>query len=145
MSVELPVIGTFNTIDLLHKSHNAPFRNRNVHTRAHFCYKILHCGIFVWCIVGFVRWFYCFRMTTCSIHSRNSVVINTLRLKTLTTLCSRYFQTHFLVLNCCILIKSSLKFVPNVPFNNISALIQIMTQCRGKAIIKSNYSITMTS
>ena len=52
--------------DLLHKSHNtpvlyqtnnAPFCNRNVHdTCAHFCYKIVHCGIFVWCIVGYLRW-----------------------------------------------------------------------------------------
>ena len=23
---------------------------------AHFCYQMVHCGIFVWCIVGFVRW-----------------------------------------------------------------------------------------
>ena len=37
-------------------SHNAPFCNRNVHTCAHFCYKMVHCGIFVWCIVGFERW-----------------------------------------------------------------------------------------
>ena len=33
--------------------HNAPFCNRNVHT--HFCYKMLHCGIWIWCIVGFVH------------------------------------------------------------------------------------------
>ena len=39
-------------------SHNATFCNRNVHTCAHFCYKMLHCGIFVWCIVGFVRLVY---------------------------------------------------------------------------------------
>ena len=37
-------------------SHNAPFCNRNVHMCAHFFYKIMHCGIFVTCIVGFVRW-----------------------------------------------------------------------------------------
>ena len=30
-------------------------------TRAHFCYKILHCGIWHRCILGFVRWVYCFR------------------------------------------------------------------------------------
>ena len=35
-------------------SHNAPFCNRNVHMCAHSCYKIVYCGIFVWCIVGFV-------------------------------------------------------------------------------------------
>ena len=39
-------------------SHNAPFCNRNVHTCAHFCHKMVHYGIFVWCIVGFVRWVY---------------------------------------------------------------------------------------
>ena len=33
-------------------SHNAIFCNRNVHMCAHFCYKMLHCGIFVKCIVG---------------------------------------------------------------------------------------------
>ena len=36
-------------------SHNAPFCNRNVHTRAHFCYKMMHCGIWDWCIVEFVQ------------------------------------------------------------------------------------------
>ena len=39
-------------------SHNATFCNRNVHMCAHFCYKMVHCGIFVWCILGFVRWVY---------------------------------------------------------------------------------------
>ena len=28
-------------------------------THAHFLYKMLHCGISVWCIVDFVRWDYC--------------------------------------------------------------------------------------
>ena len=42
-------------------SHNAPFCNKNVHMYAHFCYKMVHCGIFVWCIVGFVRWGYSFK------------------------------------------------------------------------------------
>ena len=39
-------------IDPLHKSHNAiqishnaPFCNRNVHTCAHFCYKVMHCAL----------------------------------------------------------------------------------------------------
>ena len=31
-------------------SHNAAFCNRNVHTFAHFLYKMLHCGIWDWCI-----------------------------------------------------------------------------------------------
>ena len=28
-------------------SHNVPFCNRNVHICAHFCYKMVHCAIFV--------------------------------------------------------------------------------------------------
>ena len=36
-------------------SHNVPFCNRNVHTCAHFCYKMVHCGIWDWCIMGFVK------------------------------------------------------------------------------------------
>ena len=38
-------------------SHNAPCCSRNVHMCAHFCYKMVHFGIFVRCIVGFVIWF----------------------------------------------------------------------------------------
>ena len=38
--------------------HNAPLCNRNVHTCAHFCYKVVHCGIFAWRIMEFVRWIY---------------------------------------------------------------------------------------
>ena len=31
---------------------------------AHFCHKVVHWGIFIWCIVWFVRWVYsCFRTT----------------------------------------------------------------------------------
>ena len=33
-------------------SHNAPFCSRNVHTCAHFCYKMVHCGTWQWCIGG---------------------------------------------------------------------------------------------
>ena len=29
-----------------------------MHTCAHFCYKMVHCGIWNRCIVGFVRWVY---------------------------------------------------------------------------------------
>ena len=39
-------------------SQNATFCDRNVHMCAHFCYKMVHCGICVWCILGFVRWLY---------------------------------------------------------------------------------------
>ena len=53
------------SIVLLPKSHNAPVPYPTMHhlvtemcTRARFCYKMVHCGIFVWCIVGFVRWVY---------------------------------------------------------------------------------------
>ena len=38
--------------------HNGPFCNRNVHTCAHFCYKMVHFGIWDWCIVGFVQQVY---------------------------------------------------------------------------------------
>ena len=46
-----------------HKSHNASDKypvmhhccNRHVHTCAHFCYKMVHCGICDQCIVGFVH------------------------------------------------------------------------------------------
>ena len=27
----------------------------NVHTCAHFCYRMVHCGIYDWCIVGFAQ------------------------------------------------------------------------------------------
>ena len=36
-------------------SHSAPFCERNVHTCAHFSYKMVHCGIWDRCIVGFVN------------------------------------------------------------------------------------------
>ena len=36
-------------------SHNASFFNRNVHTCAHFCYKMVHREVWDWCTVGFVR------------------------------------------------------------------------------------------
>ena len=40
------------------------------------------------------------------------------------------FKCIFLKENACISIKISLKFVPNGPINNISALVQIMAWCR---------------
>ena len=36
--------------------YNVPFCSRIIHICAHFCGKMVHCGIFLWCIVGFVRW-----------------------------------------------------------------------------------------
>ena len=44
-------------------SHNATFCNRNVHMCAHFCYKMLRCGIWCRCILGFVRWVYWFTLS----------------------------------------------------------------------------------
>ena len=37
-------------------SHNAPFCNRNVHICAYFCYKVVHCGIFVWRMTQWDSW-----------------------------------------------------------------------------------------
>ena len=55
-----------NTIDLLHKSHNVSVSYPTGH---HFvtemykcvqlCYKMVHYGLFVYCIMGFVRWVFC--------------------------------------------------------------------------------------
>ena len=52
-------------IDLFHKSHNAPVPYptmhhfvTDVHICAHFCYKMVHCGVFDWCIVRFVTLVY---------------------------------------------------------------------------------------
>ena len=39
-------------------AHNAPLYDRNVHTCVHFCYGVVHRGIFVWRIVVFVGWIY---------------------------------------------------------------------------------------
>ena len=39
-------------------SHNAALLERNVHVSAHFCCKMVHCGILFWCIVGLVRLVY---------------------------------------------------------------------------------------
>ena len=39
-------------------SHNAPYCNRNVHTRRHFCYKMMHCRICYWCMVELVQQVY---------------------------------------------------------------------------------------
>ena len=34
--------------------HNAPLCNRNVHMCAHSCFKVVFCGLWDWCIMGFV-------------------------------------------------------------------------------------------
>ena len=55
-----------NTWTSEHKSHTAPFPYPTMHhfvtvicTFSHFCYKMMHFGIFVRCIVGFGRWITC--------------------------------------------------------------------------------------
>ena len=52
-------------------SHNASICNRNVHTCAHFCYKMVHCGIQDWCIVGFVKQVYYGQFSWCLIRECN--------------------------------------------------------------------------
>ena len=37
--------------------HNTSICNRNVHMCAHFCYKMVHYGTFIWYIMGIARWF----------------------------------------------------------------------------------------
>ena len=52
--------------DPSHKSQSAPdryptmyhFCSRNVHTCAHFCFKMVHCGIWNWCTEGFMNLVY---------------------------------------------------------------------------------------
>ena len=39
-------------------SNNVPFCYRNAHTCAYFCYKMVHRGIWNWCIVGLMRLVY---------------------------------------------------------------------------------------
>ena len=64
-------------INLLHKSHNAPFPYPTMHhfvkemcTHEHFCYKMVHCGIFVKSNMGFVRLVY----TLCKINCQPNVL-----------------------------------------------------------------------
>ena len=64
--IQQQITTTTTVLDLLHKSQNAPVPCPTMHhfvtemcTHAHFCYKMVHGGIFVWCIVGFVRWTHC--------------------------------------------------------------------------------------
>ena len=42
-----------------HKFHNAQDKKPTMHHfQTYFCCKMVHCGIWVWCIVGFVQWVY---------------------------------------------------------------------------------------
>ena len=48
-----PILQNPHSIELV--SHNAPFLKINVHTYAHFCYKMVHCWMRDWCTEGFVQ------------------------------------------------------------------------------------------
>ena len=55
----------WDAIDPFHKSHDALQKYPKMHhfvteisTRANFCYKMMHCGIWDWCIVGFMPQIY---------------------------------------------------------------------------------------
>ena len=78
-------------------SHYTPFCYRNVHICAHFCYKMLHCVIFDWCIMGFVRWLYW-------VHGINMVWVTAGPLPCIPMLCIHvrpaYQQTYYgLIMN----------------------------------------------
>ena len=56
--MERYMVGRLWALYQIYNLHNGPICNRNVHICAHFCYKMVHCGMFVWCIMGLVRWVY---------------------------------------------------------------------------------------
>ena len=58
-------------------SHNAPICNRNVHMFAHFCHIMMHCGIFVRCIVGFVKLVYSAQGMQCIVHLHTIIFMQT--------------------------------------------------------------------
>ena len=51
-----PLVITLIEIDQSHISHNVFDKYPTVHHFARFCYKVLHCGIWYWCIVGLRIW-----------------------------------------------------------------------------------------
>ena len=64
-SLGLNELSNSHSIDSSHKSHKAPDLYPTMHhfvaemcTCAHFCYKMVHCGLFGGCIVGSLRWVY---------------------------------------------------------------------------------------
>ena len=59
---------------IIQLSHNAPFCNRNVHTCAHFCYKMMHCEIWGWRIVEFVQQGYSDTLKPHRCHDANFVI-----------------------------------------------------------------------
>ena len=69
-------------IDQLHKSHDTPVPYPIMHhfvteicMCAHFCYKMVHCGIWDWCIVGYVRWVYFFGWAVHILHVKHVLEI----------------------------------------------------------------------
>ena len=124
-------------VDPSHKSHNASFRNRNVHMCAHFCYEMVHCRIFVFTnpTMQFVNTnptmqFVNTNPTMQSVNTKMPSIsiyyfqINTLR--------PRQNGHHFAddILKCIFLIENvwipfeiSLKFVPKGSVDNIPALV----------------------
>ena len=139
-------------------SHNAPFWNRNVHICAHFCYKMVHCGIFVGCIVAFVRWVYDpgsmmmlwnraqwmvapdsiqYQPSFGPIHISGSLPgSHYMHLKCWPieawTKWPPYCRWHWNAIswNFSILIKMSLNFATRCLIINKSALVQVMAWCR---------------
>ena len=55
--------------------YNAPFCNRNEHLYAHFSHNMVHCGILVWSIMGFVGCVYYFCMKRIPIFRKVNFVL----------------------------------------------------------------------
>ena len=126
-----------------HISHNAPLCNRNVHMCAHTFYKMVHCGIFVWWIGGFVRWMYLLAIHSSPIMVRYGVSFVSSKPDLLSPLlCYTQYQVNsslpgqngrhfaddvfksiFVNEEFCTAIEISLKFVHNGPIDNNPALV----------------------
>ena len=52
----------------MHHSH-IPWCTTLLQKCSHFCYKMVHYGIVVWCIVGFMRWIHCNDRSTSNRHT----------------------------------------------------------------------------
>ena len=57
-------------------SHNASFCNRNLHTCKRFWYRVVHCGIWGRCIVGFIRWIDCSHINNVNVHTSFHLCVN---------------------------------------------------------------------
>ena len=56
-----PLSSKHVSVDLSHKSHSSPVRQTTMHhfiteMCAYLCYKMVHCGIYLWCLGWFVTW-----------------------------------------------------------------------------------------